>query len=43
MQEYNKSCLVAFITLKYNGLIEASKQGYRKESVGLYITVNYNN
>jgi hypothetical protein len=42
MQGYNKGIVVPFITVHYNGYVEASMQGYSNSSVGPFMTVQYN-
>jgi hypothetical protein len=42
MQVYSKGSLGHFITVEYNGSVEASKQVYSKGSLGPFITVQYN-
>jgi hypothetical protein len=42
MQGYSKGSLGPFITVQYNGYIEASKQGYSKGNLGPSITVHFN-
>jgi hypothetical protein len=42
MQGYFKGSFGACITVHYNGYIEASKQGYSKESLGHFISVQNN-
>jgi hypothetical protein len=42
MQDYNKVSVGSFITVHYNGQVEASMQGYSNGSVGPFITAHYN-
>jgi hypothetical protein len=42
MQGYNEGSLGPFITVRYNGNLEASMQGYSMGSFGPSITVRYN-
>jgi hypothetical protein len=42
MQSYNKGFVGLFVTVHYNGQVEASMQGYRKGSVVHFMTVHYN-
>jgi hypothetical protein len=42
MQGYSKGNVGPFITVRYNGYIEAAMQGYSKGSMGPSITVHYN-
>jgi hypothetical protein len=42
MQGYNKGSVEPFITVRYNGYVEASMQGYIKGSLGPSITIHYN-
>jgi hypothetical protein len=42
MQGYRKGRVGLFITVHYNGKVEASRQVYNKGCVGPLITVHYN-
>jgi hypothetical protein len=42
MRGYNKGSVEHFVSVNYNGLIEASIQDYSKGSVGPFIPVYYN-
>jgi hypothetical protein len=42
MQGYRKGSVEPFITVQYDGQVEASMQGYNKGSVGPFTTVHYN-
>jgi hypothetical protein len=42
MQGYSKGSVGTFMTVHYNGYVEASVQGYSNGSVGTSIAVHYN-
>jgi hypothetical protein len=42
MKDYSKGSVVPFLRVHYNGLVEASIQGYSIISVGSFILVHYN-
>jgi hypothetical protein len=42
MQGYSKGSVGPFITVHFNGYVEASMQGYNKGSVGPFMMVHYN-
>jgi hypothetical protein len=42
MQGYSNGSLGPFVTVQYNGSVEASKEGYSKGSLEPFITVHYN-
>jgi hypothetical protein len=42
MQGYSKGSVEPFVTVHYNGQVEASMEGYSKGSVGPLITVHFN-
>jgi hypothetical protein len=41
MQSYIKGSVGPFMTVQYNGLLEAYMQGYNMGSMGLFMTVHY--
>jgi hypothetical protein len=42
MEVYSKGSVGPFMTIHYNGYVDASMEGYSKGNLGTFISVHYN-